>query len=170
MCFKVYGIDKYRRVSVALMPLSAPASMEKEHQEIWQLLIRIQHLSGKTGSIAEKLAKDLKAHIEKEEELALPLLGILGDIANGKLKNGVAKKASLLGSKFEKEYPGMLHGHKELRKYLERLKKVGAEEGHLTAVRFTETVEKHSKEEEEVLYPAAILAGRMASKRTRSNG
>jgi iron-sulfur cluster repair protein YtfE (RIC family) len=143
--------------------------MEKEHQEIWQLLIRVQHLSGKTGTIAEKLAKDLKAHIEKEEELALPLLGILGDLAKRRLGSGVAKKASLLGSRFEKEYPGMLQGHKELRKYLERLKQVGAEEGHLTAVRFSEALEKHSREEEEVLYPAAILAGRMASKSSPSS-
>jgi hemerythrin-like domain-containing protein len=150
------------------MPLSAPPSMEKEHEEIWQLLLRIQHLSGKTGSIAEKLAKDLKAHIDKEESLALPLLGILRDIADGKLKNGVAKRASLLGYKLEKEYLGMLHGHKEMYKILERLKRVGAEEGHLTAVRFAEALEAHSKQEEEVLYPAAIVAGQMASKRTRS--
>src|SRR5260370_30194245 len=96
------------------MPLSAPPSLEKEHEEIWRLLIEVQHLSGKTGSIAEKLSIDLKAHIDKEESLALPLLGILRDIAGGKLKNGVAKRASLLGSQFEKEYLGMLHGHKEL--------------------------------------------------------
>src|SRR5947208_12609075 len=150
------------------MPLSAPPSMEKEHEEIWQLLIEVQHLSGKTGSIAERLAKDLKIHIDKEESLALPLLGILRDIADGKLKNGVARRASLLGSRFEKEYPGMLHGHKELRKFLERLKKVGAEEGHLTAVRFAEALEKHSQEEEEVLYPAAILAGRTAAKQAKT--
>jgi hypothetical protein len=150
------------------MPLSAPPSMEKEHEEIWHLMIRVQHLSGKTGSIAEKLAKGLKAHMDREEEFALPLLGILRDIADGKLKDGVARKASILGSKFQKEYPGMLHGHKELRKSLERLKKVGSEEGHLTAVRFAETLEKHSKEEEEVFYPAALLAGQMASKRART--
>ena len=150
------------------MPLSAPPSLEKEHEEIWRLLIRVQHLSGKTGSIAEKLAKDLKTHIDKEETLALPLLGILKDIADGRLKNGVAARASLLGSTFEKEYPGMLHGHKELRRILERLKKVGAEEGHLTAVRFAEALEAHSTQEEEVLSPAAIVAGQMASKRAKS--
>ena len=149
------------------MPLSAPPSMEKEHEEIWRLLVRVQHLSGKTGSIAEKLAKDLKAHIDKEESLALPLLGILRDMADGKLRSGVAKRASLLGSKLEREYPGMLHGHKELYKSLERLKKVGAEEGHLTAVRFAEALEAHSREEEEVLYPAAIVAGQMASKQAK---
>jgi len=141
--------------------------MEKEHQEIWQLLIGVQNLSGKTGSVAEKLATGLKAHIEKEESLALPLLGILRDLINGKLSRASAKRASLLQAKFEKEYPGMLHGHKELYKVLERLKKVGAEEGHLTAVRFAEALEKHSQEEEEVLYPAAILAGRTAAKQVK---
>jgi hypothetical protein len=52
------------------MPLSAPASIEKEHEEIWQLAIRIQHLSGKTDSIAERLARVLKPHIDKEEAFA----------------------------------------------------------------------------------------------------
>ena len=128
------------------MPLSAPASMEKEHQDIWQLLIGVQNLSGKTGSVAEKLAKDLKIHIDKEESLALPLLGILRDLVNGKLSRASAKRASSLYVKFEKEYPGMLHGHKELYKVLERLKRVGAEEGHLTAIRFAEALEKHSRD------------------------
>ena len=150
------------------MPLSAPASMEKEHQGIWQLLMGVQNLSGKTGSVAEKLVKDLKAHIDKEESLALPLLGILRDLVNGKLTNASARRASSLYVKFEKEYLGMLHGHKELYKVLERLRKVGAEEGHLTAVRFAEALEKHSQEEEEVLYPAAILAGRIAAKQAKT--
>src|SRR6266700_578853 len=90
------------------MPLSAPASMEKEHQEIWQLLMGVQNLSGKTGSVAEKLAKDLKAHIDKEESLALPLLGILRDLVDGKLSKASAQRASVLYVKFEKEYPAAL--------------------------------------------------------------
>ncbi len=150
------------------MPLTAPASMEREHQDIWQLLLGVQNLSGKTGSIAEKLAMPLKGHIDKEESLALPLLGILRDLVNGELSQATAKRASAISQKFEKEYPGMLHGHKELAKVLERLEKVGAEEGHLTAVRFAEALKKHSQEEEDVLYPAAILAGRMASKQART--
>ncbi len=128
----------------------------------------VQNLSGKTGNVAEKLANDLKAHIDKEENLALPLLGILRDLVSGKLSKTSARRASLLYVKFEKEYPGMLHGHKELYKVLERLKKVGADEGHLTAVRFAEALAKHSQEEEEVLYPAAILAGRTAAKQAKT--
>jgi hemerythrin-like domain-containing protein len=153
-----------------LMPLSAPLSMEKEHEEIWKLLLELQRLSGKTGAIAEGFSKQLKIHIDKEEKLALPLLGILRDLANNKLTARVVKRAALLGTEFEKEYSSMLHGHAELYKVLERLKKVGAEEGHLTAVRFAEKLESHSREEEEVLYPAAILAGRVAAEKKRSKG
>jgi hemerythrin-like domain-containing protein len=138
--------------------------MENEHQEIWGLLIRVQHLSGRTGNIAERMAGDLKAHIDKEESLALPLLGILRELVNDRLSGNSAKRASSIYVRFQKEYPGMLHGHRELSKILARLKKVGAEEGHLTAVRFAEKLEKHSQEEEDVLYPAALLAGKLASK------
>ena len=145
------------------MPLSAPPSMQKEHDEIWKLLIEVQHLSGKTGALAEKLAKDLKNHIDKEEGLALPLLGILPDLVNGTLGNPTAKRAAKLHELFEKEYPGMLHGHDLLRRALDRLKKIAAEEGHLTAVRFADALEEHSQAEEEVFYPAALLAGQLAS-------
>ncbi len=58
---------------------------------------------------------------------------------------------------------GMLKGHKEITRLLARLKRVAADEGHLTAVRFAESLEQHSQEEEEVLYPAALLAGKLAS-------
>jgi hypothetical protein len=149
------------------MPLSAPPSIEKEHEEILELMIRIQHLSGKTGSLAEKLAKDLKPHIDKEEALALPLLGILRDIAQGRLKNGPAKKAAVLCSKFEKEYAAMVRTHAGIRGHLERLKKFGLEEGHPTALRFAETLDRHSREEEEIFYPAALLAGKAAVARAR---
>ncbi len=38
----------------------------------------------------------------------------------------------------------------------------------MTAVRFAEALEKHSQEEEEVFYPAALLAGKMASARPKT--
>lgn len=150
------------------MPLTAPASMERDHQEIWELLIRVQHLSGRTGNIAERMVGDLKAHIDKEESLVLPLLGILRDIVSNRLSVNSAKRASSIYTKLQREYPGMLRGHREISKILGKLEKVGAEEGHLTAVRFAEKLVKHSQEEEEVFYPAALLAGRLASSRSHT--
>jgi hemerythrin-like domain-containing protein len=145
------------------MPLAAPASANKDHQELQRLLVRVQQLSGKTGTVAESLARPLHDHMEKEENLALPLLGILADLVEGKLTKSQALRASRLYSKMKEEYPGMLRGHKEITRQLSRLKKVGAEEGHLTAVRFAEALEQHAQQEEEVLYPAALLAGKLAS-------
>ncbi len=150
------------------MPLSPPASMEEAHEDLLQLLMRVQHLSGKTGSLAENLAKPLQQHMEKEESLVLPLLGLLRDFAKGKVGSSSTRKASRLYLTLQREYPGMLRGHQELRKILDRLKKVGAEEGHLTAVRFAEALVRHSQEEEEVFYPAALLAGKMASSRPKT--
>ncbi len=145
------------------MPLVAPASANKDHQELQRLLVSVQHLSGKTAAIAEGLAHPLQAHMEKEENLALPLLGILAELVEGKLTRGQAFRAARLYSKMKEEYPGMLRGHREIREQLSRLKKVGADEGHLTAVRFAEALEQHSQQEEEVFYPAALLAGKLAS-------
>ena len=149
------------------MPLVAPASAERTHQELLHLLVKIQHLSGKTGSIAEELAKKLQLHMEKEEMLVMPLLGLLPDLMSKKPPPRSAKRASRLYSDMKKEYSGMINGHRDIMKALSRLKKVGAEEGHLTAVRFAETLEQHAREEEEILYPAALLAGRLASGNTK---
>ncbi len=150
------------------MPLSAPPSLDRDHQDLLQLLVRVQNLSGKTGSLAESLAKPLQEHMEKEESLVLPLLGLLRDFAKGEKGSASARRASRLYVMLQKEYPGMLRGHRELRKILEKLKKVGAEEGHLTAVRFAEALVRHSQEEEEVFYPAALLAGKTASAKVKA--
>ncbi len=125
-------------------------------------MVRVQHLPGKTGSMAEAIARELRHHMDKEEAYALPLLGILKDEAEGKLSRASAQRATKLYLKMKEEYPGMLRGHRELIKQLSRLKKVAAEEGHLTAVRFSEALEQHSQEEEDVMYPAALVAGRIA--------
>lgn len=150
------------------MPLSPPASIEREHAEMWKLLLEVQHISGKTGSVAERLAKGLKSHIDKEETLALPLLGLLQDIVKGKLSKTTARRAAKIYAQFEKEYAGMLQGHREIDRFLIRLRIVGAEEGHLTAIRFADFLERHAREEEDVFYPAALLAGRFASSQVKS--
>ncbi len=140
-----------------------PPSVERTHQELLQLLVLAQHLSGKTGVRAEELAKNLEPHLEREDECALPLLGLLQTLATGKLTAAEARRASKLYSRLRRQYSSLSREHKELAKLIEKLKRVASEEGHLTAVRFAETLERHSQDEEELLYPAALLAGRTAS-------
>lgn len=92
------------------MPLSAPASIERDHQEIWELLIRVQNLSGRTGDIAERMAGDLKAHIHREQNFALPLLGILRSLVTNRIGGNSAKRTSSNYANFHKEYPGTSFG------------------------------------------------------------
>ncbi len=151
------------------MPLRPPLSVERTHQELIQLLVKVQHLSGKTGSIGEELAVKLRVHVEKEESFVMPLLGLLPDLTGMKTSLKSARRASTLYSEMKTEYSGMLNEHRDMIKLLSRLKKVAAEEGHLTAVRFAEALEHHAKEEDEILYPAALLAGRLASRRAKAD-
>ncbi len=150
------------------MPLSTPTSISTIHQDLLQLLVGAEHLQGKTGRVAEQVAKLLKPHIEKEEKLFLPLLGILPDAAAGKLSPASAKRASKLYSKAKDVYEVMLEEHKALDKILLRLRRVADEEGHPTATRFAELLKAHSLGEDQILYPAAVLVGRMAAAKAKS--
>ncbi len=146
------------------MTLSRPTSIERARQELLQLLIVVQRLPGKTGTCAEEVAKYLQPYLDREDECTLPLLGLLQDLAAGTLTLAEARQASKVYARLREEYPRMSAEHRELFKLVEQLKTAGMEEGHLTAVRFAETMERHAQEEE-LLYPAALLAGRLASER-----
>ncbi len=149
------------------MKMSIPTTVERSHQELLGLLVAAQRLPGKTGVVAEELAKNLQPHLDREEECALPLLGLLQTLVTRNVNAAESGRATKLYTQMKKEYPRMTREHKELHKLIEQLKKVGAEEGHLTAVRFAEKLERHTQDDEELLYPAALLAGRLASKDNR---
>ena len=150
------------------MPLSTPASISNTHQDLLQLLVHAQRLPGKTGRVAEEVAKLVKPHIEKEEELFLPLLGILPEVVSGKLSPASAKRAAKLYTKAREEYPIMIGEHKALEKTLARLRRVAEKEGHPTATKFAELLKQHSLGEDQILYPAAILVERVALQKSKS--
>lgn len=147
------------------MALSAPPSVERAHQELLQLLVVIQRLHGKTGDCATEVAKYLQPHQDREDECALPLLGLLQDLATRKLTLAEARRAARIYARMKEEYPRLTEEHMELFRLVEQLRASGMEEGHLTAIRFADTWERHTQDEDELLFPAALLAGRIASQR-----
>jgi hypothetical protein len=150
------------------MPIHTPTSISAVHQDLLQLLVTAQSLQGKTGRVAEEIARLLKPHIEKEEHLFLPLLGILPDVVDGRLSPSSAKRASKLYAKVKDEYKIMLEEHKVLDKALAKLRRVADEEGHPTATRFAELLKAHSLGEDQILYPAAVLVGRIAGQKAKN--
>jgi hypothetical protein len=54
-----------------------PQSLEVEHKELHEQLKKAIDSGGKTGDAAKAVAELLHPHFEKEEEYAMPPLGLL---------------------------------------------------------------------------------------------
>src|SRR5512137_316687 len=66
------------------MELKTPQSLRSEHEELHAQLARATKAGGATGEAVRTVAKVLHPHFLKEEEYALPPLGLLPALAEGK--------------------------------------------------------------------------------------
>jgi hypothetical protein len=77
-------IDKNRVISEDQnMNLKTPQSLKVEHEELHGELAKAINAGGSTGEAARVVAKALHPHFMKEEEYALPPLGLLPALALG---------------------------------------------------------------------------------------
>ncbi|HSH53023.1 MAG TPA: hypothetical protein VK982_14955 [Bacteroidales bacterium] len=67
------------------MEFKTPFSLKKEHEELHAMLRQAMQLSGKTCEAAKTVAELMHPHFVKEEEYALPPLGLLPLLSSGKL-------------------------------------------------------------------------------------
>src|SRR5688572_31829587 len=65
--------------------LEVPNSIAAEHHELHEELRTAIASGGKTGAAAKIVEQRLKVHFEKEEEYALPQLGLLVPLAEGRV-------------------------------------------------------------------------------------
>jgi hypothetical protein len=138
--------------------LTAPASIHDEHEHIHAALVALTKTDGAVGKAATELAEALHPHFVREEEIALPPLGLLAPLAAGKTPAGM-EEAVVMSDTLKKELPRMLEEHKVIRAATENLLRVGRQERHAGAQEFATTLAAHARTEEEILYPAAILVG-----------
>lgn len=141
------------------MKLHIPEPMKKEHEELHATLATATKLSGRLGEAAKKVAATLHPHFVREEEIALPPLGLLTRLAKGEV-NPEMKEVLLLTDKLEKELPRMLAEHQQIVKALKEFAQIALEEGEPEYAAFAEKLMLHAQTEEEVSYPAALLIGR----------
>lgn len=135
-----------------------PQSLQAEHAELHQELSEAIKEGGKVGETAKVVAERLHSHFVKEEEYALPQLGLLTTLAEGKLtpEMGAAINVS---DRLKADLPHMLQEHQAIVAALEDLIVAANQEGKIKYVHFAEKLKLHAQTEEEVLYPAAILVG-----------
>ena len=159
--FKVSAEETAGHAGRQLRPLAAyaPSSLREEHTELHERLERLTKLGGRTGMAAQEVKRLLDPHFVKEEQLAMPQLGLLAGLAAGRMPLN-AGDAVRLSEKLEAELPRMLDEHKDIVAALQVLRAAARDEKKPEAIRFADALAAHAKMEEQVLYPAAILVGK----------
>lgn len=138
--------------------LSVPEPLAVEHERLHETLKRATEESGRTGDAAERVVEVLLPHFQRENEIALPPLSLLGPLAYGQMPADPGRVLRLT-DELEHELPRMLEEHEAIIEALEGLRAAAEREGKGEYVAFAEEMILHAQTEELVLYPAAILVG-----------
>jgi hypothetical protein len=152
------------------MPLEIPKPLTVEHHELHETLVRATREPGATGEAAREVARLLHPHFVKEEEYALPPLALLEPLARGSASDDAMKEALALTRTLKAEFPSMLAEHRQIVGALEKLRAAAKQGGQPEYERFADSLTLHAQNEEQVLYPAALLVGEFVALKLGKRG
>jgi hypothetical protein len=135
-----------------------PKSMKVEHDELHSTLERLTKAGGRTGEAAKSVAKVLEPHFANENAYALPPLGLLVPLSQGKFECNMTEVLKMT-DKLEAGMTTMLSEHKDIEAALKKLKDAATAEKNSAGVQFAEHLAAHAQTEEEITYPTALLIG-----------
>jgi len=140
------------------MEFKIPKPLKEEHEELHAELIKATEVKGKIGEAAKAVAEVLHPHYIKEEEYALPPLGLLRHLAEGKVTPEMAGVFRMT-DRLKTVLPQLLKEHQAILEALRAMAETAKKEKKPEYARFAEKMILHARTEEEVLYPASILIG-----------
>ena len=140
------------------MDFKIPTALKTEHKELHHRLASLTKLPGQVGEAASQVAALLHPHFLKEEEYALPPLGLLVPLAEGLVEPEMLQVTTLT-DRLRTDLPRMLAEHRTVVGALRRLAAAAKKARKPEAVAFAAELGLHAETEEQVLYPAAILIG-----------
>jgi hypothetical protein len=140
------------------LKIKTPQSLKKEHDELHAQLARATKAGGATGEAAKTVAMTLHPHFLKEEEYALPPLGLLPNLSEGQILPEMEAAMAMI-DRLKADLSHMLLEHKHIVTALKALIEAANLEGNEEIPHFAEKLILHAQTEEEVLYPASILIG-----------
>jgi hypothetical protein len=140
--------------------IEIPKSIQAEHEAIHSALVEATQATGRVGAAAKAVAEVLHPHFVREEQIALPPLGLLETLAaGGSPPDSDLAEVRAMTDSLRRELPGMLEEHKQIRAAVESLR-LAARAAHASKYeKLADQLALHAQTEEEVLYPAAILVG-----------
>lgn len=138
--------------------IQIPESIREEHGAIHGELVRATTAPGSVGAAARELAAVLHPHFVREEEIALPPLGLLAPLARGESTSEMRDVLPMTDA-LRAELPRMLEEHKAIRAATIHLGEAARAESNAAVARLADQLLLHAQSEEELFYPAAILVG-----------
>ncbi len=140
------------------MKFEIPKPLQVEHEELHATLVKATKEAGAVGEAAREVARLLHPHFVREEEFALPPLGLLSALARGGVTAEMAEVLPMT-RRLKQDLPAMLAEHKQIVGALDKLRAAASAAQRPEYERFAEALVLHAQTEEQVLYPAAILVG-----------
>lgn len=138
--------------------LGIPKAMQVEHEALHSDLAQLTKAGGRTGEAAQRVAHVLEHHFKNENEYALPPLGLLVPLSEGKFDCEMTVVLKLT-DKLQAEMPTMLAEHKDITTALSRLRDAAIAENKPEGVKFADELAAHAQTEEQITYPTALLVG-----------
>jgi hypothetical protein len=140
------------------MEFVIPRPLKLEHEELHEQLRKATRESGSVGEAAKAVARLMHPHFVKEEEYALPPLGLLPLLASGKVTPDMAAVLPMT-DKLKAELGSMLAEHRSIVAALRGLADAAKRANKPEYAEFADKLILHAQTEEEVSYPTAILIG-----------
>ena len=140
------------------MVFNVPVTLNEEHEELHNELARIAEAGGAIGDAAKQVAVIMHPHFVKEEEYAMPPLGLLEPLSKGDIKEEM-RDIIPITDKLKAMLPQMLSEHQSIVDALIKLANVSIKEDRMEIAFIAKKLISHVRNEEEVLYPAALLVG-----------
>ena len=145
------------------LELKMPDSLRMRHEAFHADFVKATKEGGNVGEAARSIKKLAEAHFAKAKEAFSPL-GLLSRLAAGEVTPAM-REAIGKAERLRAALPQIRRDHGELVTGLERLADSAKAEGKTDYARFAEQLTLHIGEEEEVLYPAALLVGEYLKRR-----
>jgi hypothetical protein len=139
-------------------------TIRAEHERIHAALVTAGQAPGRVGHAARELARVLQPHFEREEEIALPPLGLLAALAAGEFSPEMQSVLPMTDA-LRDELDRMLREHSGISVATRRLEQVAVDAGRADVERLARELSSHAESEEEVFYPAALLVGEVVRAR-----
>ena len=128
------------------MKFTIPQPLQHEHEALHERLRQATQAGGDVGEAAKTLARLMHPHFVKEDQIALPPLGLLAALARGEWSAEMAEVLTLT-EQLEAELPQMLAEHQTIVAALNKLRDAAARACRSEIVAFAEALVEHARTE-----------------------